>query len=682
MPIQYTPADPNKYNPENDPINIAVNTKTTVTHDSNITDQYGIIKPNLENFDTSKPVDRKGWETDQENKRIAAAKQAGKEYAKKQAKNPLSSVQNPISPGFQTDTMIVAAGQEQIREEQQIEQQRKREIDIEREMNALETEYGDNNAKLMQMSGNRETWNEKDQSEYASLLQRQAKIEVDAPAVALGMNRRQYDAFQAGRELIKENPLWSYADALGAGGVRLITSPYTLLAPGSELADVNRYVDQGIGSEGKIFGNIVRGTLASMPTNVAMFFAPGLAVPLTFTDITSSNIKDYYDENTLDAGAIWASALSGGIQTIIEYGMDTKQLNMYRNAYKQGGMQGMKDAIQRVIKDTTAPGFSKAARTIGAGTLTEASEEVLQNVSDKITRHIVNGDPMPQTREELLAYGNELAMDAVGGAFGGFVLGSIGTGISLKLHQNTIDYIKYNAKRYDSVEMLLQTMEQINAGQYEEAQKTFTSATAQAKIDQISAKPLMRGFKLANDALNMAKAQQALAIKIENESLAEDIRNLTSQKNDLVRQGHEPGFETPEAEKLYTVEEQIKIAERKIKKNIKDLQDDKDKGKIVELFEMAKELQGAGIADVATGLTDTATNVYQGIQERGAELNPGESRSIEEDNAITQGIADKTNTFKDSMKAELEQINHASPRNFPTMKCEHFTDTSRKLLLA
>jgi len=636
------------YNPDADPINQAVNTRTITTFDSNITNEQGVIKPNLEGYDTSKKITAKEVV---ENK----ARQAGREYSRKQAENPFIDQQNPNAPGYMTTRIQAEAGRDQIRAEEQEAKAKQKAIETDQNMAALEIEYRDNDIKLARMSGSRENWTEKEQGEYSTLLQRQAKIETDIPAVAMGMSRRQYDAFQAGRELIKQNPAWSYLDALGAGGVRLITSPYTLFAPGSKLADVNRYADQGVASEGKVLGNIIRSTLASMPVNAAMMFAPQLAIPLTYTDITASNIKDYYDEGTLNASAMWASATSGLIQTAIEYGMDTSQINMYRRAFKEGGAQALKDTVRRTLQDSMSNGFGKAARTIGKGTLTEMSEEVLQNVSDRIIRNVMNGDPLPQTKEEWTEYGKELAMDAAGGAFGGFVMGGIGTGIRIALHANTRAYIEHNAPRYQSVALLSQALDQINYGEIQAAEQTLSKAKKQAAIDQITAKPLMRGFTLATDALNMAKATEAVSVKIMNESLADEIRKLTSEKNDLLRQGHVAGFETPQGERLFTIEAHIESNERQIKKNLNDLQKDKDLGKIAELYDMAKQLQTAGIPEIAEGMLDTAVKVYQGIQERETELAPGESRSIEEDEQIAQGIKDRAKQNKAILTDKLQQ---------------------------
>lgn len=636
------------YNPDADPINQAVNTRTITTFDSNITNEQGVIKPNLEGYDTSKKITAKEVV---ENK----ARQAGREYSRKQAENPFIDQQNPNAPGYMTTRIQAQAGRDQIRAEEQEAKAKQKAIETDQNMAALEIEYRDNDIKLARMSSSRENWTEKEQGEYSTLLQRQAKIETDIPAVAMGMSRRQYDAFQAGRELIKQNPAWSYLDALGAGGVRLITSPYTLFAPGSKLADVNRYADQGVASEGKVLGNIIRSTLASMPVNAAMMFAPQLAIPLTYTDITASNIKDYYDEGTLDASAMWASATSGLIQTAIEYGMDTSQMNMYRRAFKEGGAQALRDTVKRTLQDSMSNGFGKAARTIGKGTLTEMSEEVLQNVSDRIIRNVMNGDPLPQTKEEWTEYGKELAMDAAGGAFGGFVMGGIGTGTRIALHANTRAYIEHNAPRYQSVALLSQALDQINYGEIQAAEQTLSQAKKQAAIDQITAKPLMRGFTLATDALNMAKATEAVSVKIMNESLADEIRKLTSEKNDLLRQGHVAGFGTPQGERLFTIEAHIESNERQIKKNLSDLLKDKDLGKIAELYDMAKQLQKAGIPEIAEGMLDTAVKVYQGIQERETELAPGESRSIEEDEQIAQGIKDRAKQNKAILTDKLQQ---------------------------
>ena len=634
------------YNPDADPINQAVNTRRITTFDSNIMNDQGVIKPNLEGYDTRKKITAKEF-VDNKNR------QAGREYSRKLAEDPFSHQQNPNAPGYMTTQLQREAGLDQIREEERAKKAKLKAEDIDQQMKDLENEYRDNDIRLVGMSARRDVWTDKEKDEYSTLLQRQAKIEVDAPAIAMGMSRRQYDAFQAGRELIKENPAWSYVDALGAGGVRLITSPYTLFAPGSELADVNRYADQGIASEGKVLGNIIRSTIASMPVNAAMIFAPQLAIPLTYTDITASNIKDYYDEKTLDASAMWASATSGLIQTAIEYGFDTAQMNLYRKAYREGGAAALKDTVKRSLQDATSNGIGKAARTVGKGTLTEMSEEVMQNVGDKIVRNVMNGDPLPQNKEELLAYGKELAMDAAGGAFGGFVMGSIGTGVKVGLHANSKAYIEFNALRYQSVALLSQALDQINAGDIQAAEQTLAQAKSQLRIDQITAKPLMRGFNLATDAINMAKAQQAVSVKVENEALADDIRKLTRERNSLIQEGHVAGFETPQGERLYTLEEQIKSKERQIKQNLSNLQKDKNLGKIAELYDMAKQFQAAGMPEMAEGMIDTAANVYQGIEERETELAPGESRSIEEDERITQEIAENTKKNKTILQGKL-----------------------------
>ncbi|HNX37619.1 MAG TPA: hypothetical protein PKI15_04600, partial [Candidatus Cloacimonadota bacterium] len=449
-------------------------------------------------------------------------------------------------------------------------------------MDAIQAEYNYNEQQLLDYAERRSSLNTEEENDFAYLLKRQANIEQDADAIAMGMTRRQYLNYQVGAEMRKDEPVLSYLDALGTGSLSLFTSPYTLVNPGSGMADFNKYGTEGSMSVGSTFGNIVQSTLASTPLNVMMMVAPELGVPLSMTQVTASNIKDFYDAGTLDTSAVISSIVSGAVQTAIEFASDTGQIKGYQTAYRTGGAKGLEEMIQRDLKAMFSPSLNQMKTKLFKGTMTEGLEEVSQNIADKLINHVINNDAMPT---DLKAYAQELAMDFVGGAFGGFVLGAGATGINLVTSRNMMEQVDLmaNGKNpYQSVKHLQNAIMAIKSGDMTKAKTELAKAQDLNQNDQISNRKIQNAFALTQDALNAWDVQRTTKLIGDNEKLAADIHKMTSELNALKRDDVVPGILTPEGKKYISLEAQIEEATKQLKNNYKQIAADKDMAAIDE----------------------------------------------------------------------------------------------------
>ena len=461
----------------------------------------------------------------------------------------------------------------------------------------LENEYFDNEMKLAKLSAKRDSWDKGARADYAELLQRQAEIESEYPAASMGMTRRQYDMFQAGQELIKDNPLLTYPDIFVHSLAHFVASPVLAFTPGSFLSDYTTYPDMGVASEGSTLGNMLRGTVGSLPMNIAMMVNPAAGAALTFTDITSRDIKQYYDAGTLDAANVMASIASGAIQTVIEYMSTESQLAGYRDIYRKGGTESLQSAVLKETRDAMMPSFSRVARSLAHGAITEGLEEVLQNVADRVVKMVMLDEPMPTSKQELMDWGNELAIDFAGGALGGFLMGGGATGVQIYQHNEVAKYIQHNAQSYESIQMLQQSIDIINNAQsfndIDTASDLLREAKDKAVKEGVEHPRLLQGFNLASSAIMASRANQVQAIKAANQELGKEITELKQKADTIRREGFEPGFETEQGAKLYDLEDQIKVKEREYKKGLQQIHSNKElemMGEAIERMDIEMEI--------------------------------------------------------------------------------------------
>ncbi|HPS39955.1 MAG TPA: hypothetical protein PL124_11115, partial [Candidatus Cloacimonadota bacterium] len=302
----------------------------------------------------------------------------------------------------------------------------------------LKDEYEMLDQEAVTLSERRGSWNDKDADRYSKIVNRLGEIETEYPAAAVRMTRRQFDNFQAGRDLIKESPFLSYLDALGTGTISLIASPVTMVTPGSGLSDFLTYGEKGVSSEGTTLGNMFRSTLASLPMSIATMINPEIGFLLTTTNITSQNIKGYYDERTLDAEALIASTISGIAQGIIEVAATGSQMKGYRSVFQNGGQEALEQTVKNDLREMFKPTTGRVLGSLLKGAHIEGMEEVYQNLTDKVTRMVINGEEMP----DLGTLVNELALDYAGGAFGGALLGGGANTVNLITNKNMMSAVE------------------------------------------------------------------------------------------------------------------------------------------------------------------------------------------------------------------------------------------------
>lgn len=448
-------------------------------------------------------------------------------------------------------------------------EQKQRNLDI------AQGEYSINNDRLAELSQMRDRWNEAEAKEYADLLHKQAEIETNYPATALGMTKRQYLAYEAGKDLVKDNPLLSYGDALSSGFLQFVSSPVTLFAPGNALADYNTYGQEGVAAEGTTLGNMIRGTISSLPMNVSMMLNPAIGSALTFTDITSRNIKEYYDSGTLDANAVLSSAISGTAQTMIEFMTTNAQMSIYRNAYLNGGKEALTGAILQDAKDIVSNRFLTSVGTALKAAPLEAAEEVYQNVADKITRHIVNDEEMPNLRQ----WGKELALDFAGGLMGGVVLGGMGQGITIVRNNRVMNAIEQHAGNNEAVALLGEAIQSIKQGNIQEA-KQMLAQSRKMNMEQplnLPIKDMQRieqGYALATDAIMKYDSGLVQGAIIENEEMRSDVLDKKREINELLRQQDAGDIDNDGELRLYELQSEVTIMESQIAKSMAEIQKD------------------------------------------------------------------------------------------------------------
>ncbi|MCD8479883.1 MAG: hypothetical protein LRZ88_06410 [Candidatus Cloacimonetes bacterium] len=458
----------------------------------------------------------------------------------------------------------------------------KRGDDIEIAKWEMETEYKNNYTELATLSVNRHSWDNESRERYASLLQKQAEIEADFPRIAMGMNEIQYKAFNLGKRFAKEHPVLAYPDAFLFGAASLATGLLNMVDPGNPFFDYITYYEQGVSSEiPTTLGHLVRGTIASVPMNIANMVAPAwLAKTLTFADITSRDIKQYYDAGTLDANAYFASVVSGAVQTEIEYWSAQGQLSEYRKIFKKSGEAAVGRKVLSDARNAVMPTMAVAARNFGKGVVFEGVEEVAQNVSDRVVKHIMLDEPMPTSKQELMEWGKELALDFAGGLLGGFLMGGGAIGVQIHQHNEVAKYIQHNANTYESIQMLQQSIDLINNAQsfndIDTASDLLREAKAKAVKEGVEHPRLLQGFNLASSAIMASRANQVQAIKATNQELGKEISELKQKAEAIRREGFEPGFETEQGAKLYDLEYQIKTKEMEYKKGLQKIHSNKE----------------------------------------------------------------------------------------------------------
>lgn len=411
------------------------------------------------------------------------------------------------------------------------------------------------------------------------------------PHIQSGMSADQRVMYEWGKDLADKHPAGSYLMAFALGATDLITSPVTMFDPSRGFKQGLRGMRQGVmGNPEDVIGNMVKSTLYSMPMSIATMALPPVGVALTQTMITGDIFADYMDDGTLTQREALSGAVSGAVQSLIEYGMSMSELKALKGLGARGGAEAIRSGVLRNVQKAFFPVLKHIPQTLATVGFKEGVEEVEQLLSDTVIRHIINGDPLPAPHD----FGKELALNFLGGVFGGVVLGGGGSLIQVTQNRNAMARLNALSETYTPAKYVVEAINDINAGNAEKAQQTIRKAKAEMISGNVVQPDIQRAISLVDDALNMYFVGEVQAKRAENTELLKQQEALVKEQTTLEKSKANP-------ERLAEVGRQIESSQRVISKNTAEIEGDETLRKIDRLLD-----EGGAIAQKASKAVDKA----------------------------------------------------------------------------
>lgn len=340
----------------------------------------------------------------------------------------------------------------------------------------------------------------------------------------------------------KASPMAIFGENILMGSYDLFTAPYRAANPGSFMADYATYEHEGISAHSTPVGQLFNSLGYSMPQTVMGITLGAMGGSLAtaskargISGLASAGLKmgslatkaanfgqmgaltyaqlqkESFDQGRMSTANTMVNFANAGAQAVIE--MAT--LDVQLGAMKKMGKAAIHNWSRKMVSDSFTKVGITAAKELGKSGLSEAIEEVAQNVTDKVFKASLQGIPLPNAKE----WAQELAMDFAGGLLGGLAFGAVGGGVNLYLNNKMVRTLDHNASRFESANHLKQSVIDIQNQKWEESRNNLSLFHQRNQYDKVNNPHIDRAANIVEDALRLHDA--GLAVE-----QAQNVKNL------------------------------------------------------------------------------------------------------------------------------------------------------------
>jgi hypothetical protein len=484
-------------------------------------------------------------------------------------------------------------------------------------------------------------------------LKRLDRLRLDSET---GMTAYQRKVAKGWEDFAKKQPLlMSTIGALVQGAYGLVTSPYQMFGSDSFLTQGYQAMlagtQKGLTGNGQAW-NYVYSAFNSVPMTMATMFVPPVGVALTQMQTTADIFYNYSKDGTLDQKEALTGAISGGVQTLVEFVATQGELRVLEGAFSRAGVKGLEQQATKLVQKAFLPSWKGLPMAMLENVGQETMEENVQYFTDLVTKHIVNGDPYPSKEEMIQAS----IQNTIGAATGSLLISGVGGSISLAQSKSNLRSLKaYSDNGWQSAIEAQKAIDLINQGDFKQAEsmirKSYSSSLKETS-DKKATRTVNKSIGIVRDAINAHSIMLAGTNGMQIDKMKMEVSALEKETN-LLRQDPlavQPG--TEENTRREEIKQEIQNLESDISAKEAEIdQDENQKG-------IYKILDRMGVVNVKM---DKITDKVEKQAAKGKEF---KAASTEEqgqilDNAVAQ-VQEKPKYQKlsdkfDSAKSKLEE---------------------------
>lgn len=382
------------------------------------------------------------------------------------------------------------------------------------------------------------------QERYNRLVSQSAQTNELITTKETGMDKWERAAYQTGKDLKDSGllgELATYPMAALAGTVELIMGiPMAASAPtkmSKTYSGIMRGLSGGMNEGDSIVENLVKGTIYSLPmllpysllskagmvSNAGRVVGTATTMGLTANQQISQDIKD----GTLDNRKLAADIISAGVQAFTETGFTEGEFTTIGKLFKAGKKEAANAYIRKIVTNAMQP---KAIKTVGSVITQESGEEVAQYVQDVLAQHFIAGVPLPDKKE----FAKQVALNAAGGALGGFFIGGVGSALQIVPNYKMNKYLKNSQS--PMAKNINDAIKLANDGNFEAAKAMYAEAenkkTDKTNKYELRALGLLKGGLDIADKAAVIKEVVAKTEQVNSEGFASEVQRI----DDLISQ--------------------------------------------------------------------------------------------------------------------------------------------------
>lgn len=379
------------------------------------------------------------------------------------------------------------------------------------------------------------------QDRYNRLVRQSAKTNEIVTTKETGMDKWERAAYQTGKDLKDSGLLGeiaTYPMAAIAGTVELIMGvPMAATAPtkfSKGYSGIMRGLSGGMNEGDNIVQNLIKGTIYSLPMVLpySLLGKAGSAIGTATTMglVSNQQIAQDIKAGTLDNRKLAADIISAGVQSFTETGFTKGEFDTIGKLFKAGKKEAADAYIKKVVTNAMQP---KMIKTVGSVVLQESSEEVSQYVQDVLAQHFIAGVPLPDKKE----FVKQIALNAAGGALGGFVIGGVGSALQIVPNIRMNKYL--NSSQSPMAKNINDAIRLANDGNFEAAKAMYNEAenkkTDKTNKYELRALGLLKGGLAIADKATIIKEAVAKTEQVNTEGFTSEVQRI----DDLISQARQ-----------------------------------------------------------------------------------------------------------------------------------------------